>query len=81
MELFLKTNHQQHQSQYPRTTAQHLPILPSPNQQNSVLKRELHTLKGATKIKPTNSKKVNKKSLQNKSRKWFFVNCPGCKVL
>ena len=35
-----QTSHQQHQSQYQQPAAQHLPILQSPNQQNSVLKSQ-----------------------------------------
>ena len=35
-----QTNHQQHQSQYQQPAAQHLPILQSQHQQNSLLKSQ-----------------------------------------
>ena len=35
-----QTSHQEHQSQYQQSAAQHLPILQSPNQQNSFLKSQ-----------------------------------------
>ena len=51
-----QTTDQQHQLQYQQPAAQHLPILQSPNQQNSVLKSP-YAMQGATKIKPSRSTK------------------------
>ena len=42
-----QTNRQQHQSQYQQPAVQHLPILQSPHQQNSLLKSQYECIKGS----------------------------------
>ena len=55
-----QTSHQQHQSQYQQPAAQHLHILQSPDQQNSIRKSQyaMHQ-----------TIKINKREIKNKSQK------------
>ena len=69
----MKKRQTYHQSQYQQPAAQHLPILQSPNQQNSVFKSQfpIHQ-REQLKSNPQTQQKGNKKE----SRKCTFVYCP-----
>ena len=61
--------HQQHQTQYQQPAAQHLPILKSPNQQNSLLKSQyaMHQ-REELKSKHQSQQKENKKEVSKTSQ-------------
>ena len=64
-----QTYHQRHQSQYHQPAAQHLSILQSPNQQNSVLKSQyaMHQ-REQLKLNHQDQQKGNKKEIPKKNQ-------------